>query len=219
MARIIIIRPDGFVSIGGRGFGGLDMSGVDPQIHAVQWFDTIGEIELVPDENGQPANIAITNLDFCQSAIDAWVTAAEAEDTPPQPLTPADYAIQKKAELQNACREHITGGVISSALGSDHTYPTKETDQLNLNGCITESLLNDADVNWSTPFWCADANGLWDRRLHTHAQIRTAGTAVAGHVREAQNKLKSLNDQLQVIVADAGLTDDEKRTAIDAVVW
>lgn len=135
----------------------------------------------------------------------------------------ADAVTAKTAELSEACRAHIVGGVVNNAIGTDHTYPTNNTaehpDQQNLNGCVTESLLNDADSNWSTPFWCMDAAGVWDRRIHTHTQIRAVGTAVAAHVRDAQDTLKQLNDQVAAIVADATLTDDEKRTAIDAVVW
>jgi len=131
----------------------------------------------------------------------------------------ADAVGAKTAELREACRSHIVGGVSSDALGAGHTYPTNATDQQNLNGCVTESLLNDADPNWAVPFWCADAAGVWDRRIHTHAQIRAVGTAAAAHVRDAQDMLKLLNDQIAAIVGDTALTDDEKRAAIDLVTW
>lgn len=219
--RVIIIPVDGYVSVDGRGFSGLDLSAIDPQIHAVQWYGTGGEMELVPDENGRGANIEITNLDFVEPALDAWQIAADDADTV-QPLSVADVANNKLAELSSACRTHIISGVVSNALGADHTYPTNNTaehpDQQNLNGCVTESLLNDADPSWSVPFWCAD-NGKWDRRDHTHAQIRAVGAAVARHVRSAQDTLKQLHGQIEAITADAVMADDEKRAAIAKVVW
>lgn len=135
----------------------------------------------------------------------------------------SDAVTAKSTELSEACRAHIVGGVISNALGADYTYPTNNTaehpDQQNLNGCVTESLLNGANSSWTVPFWCGDTNGNWDRRDHTHTQIRSVGEAVAAHVRDAQNKLKQLNDQLNTTAADATLTNDEKYTAIDSVVW
>jgi hypothetical protein len=175
------------------------------------------------DENGELH--AIESADFVHLLPGACVEITEAEANALQnpALLAADYAATRFAALTTACRAHITGGVVSRALGADHTYPTNNTaehpDQQNLNGLITSSLLNDADPAWERLFWCADVSGAWDRRPHNHAQIRDVGMAVEAHVVNAQNKLKTLNDQLQAIVANAALTDDEKRTAIDAVNW
>lgn len=85
MQRVTIIPTDGFVSVDGRSFNGLDLSAIDPQIHAVQWYGVAGEMELVPDANGRGANIAIADLAFIQPALDAWQAAADAEDNPPPP--------------------------------------------------------------------------------------------------------------------------------------
>ena len=63
-------------------------------------------------------------------------------------------------------------------------------------GSVTDSLLPGLSPNWTTPFWCADQNGVWQFRPHTAAQIQQAGrdgkTAVAG----AQGKLAALTAQV-----------------------
>lgn len=222
MQRVTIIPSDGYVAIDGRAFHDLDLSQIDSQIHAMQWYGMYGEIELAPDVNGQGANIEITSLDTFQPALDAWQAAADAVDNPP-PAPPTDYAEAQRMELSMVCRKHITGGTVSKALGTDHTYPTDNTlehpDQQNLNTCITESLLNADDTSWTVPFWCADSNGIWERRPHNHSQIRSVGSAVAKHIRDAQSRFKALSEQIDTIIANTSLSDDEKRTAIDAVTW
>lgn len=216
--KVTIIRDDGYVSVDGRGFQGIDMSSLDASIHAVQWNGVDGEIEWEPDPQTGQLNTKLFTLDAFNTVLGLWATAADLIDNP-QPLPIPDAAAFQIAAHRTSCRDDITGGVISAALGAAHTYPTGETDQLNLSGCVTESLLNDAEPAWVVPFWCADGEGLWDRRIHSHNQIRQVGKDVAAHVRQAQDKLKQLTDQVSAIASDAVLTDDEKRTAIAAVIW
>jgi len=218
--QITIIPSDAFISIDGRGFNAVDMSLLEPGIHAIQYNTNTntGHIELAPDAGSGPVNIDITSTAAFDSVIAQWQALADAEDNPPPP-TVAAAALEQKQALYEACRKHITGGVSSTALGAPHTYPTTETDQINLSGCVTESLLNEIDSVWVVPFWCADSNDAWDRLDHTHDQIRQVGADVADHVRTAQNKLKQLADQVSTIAADIGLTDDQKRPAIAAVIW
>jgi len=129
------------------------------------------------------------------------ITSAEADNL----LLPSlqEYKKTKVLDLYKACDSHILGGFISNALGVDHTYPSTTTDQTNLNGVVTESLVNEADVNWTAPFWCADATNVWDRRVHTHVQIQQVGQAAAVHVRDAQDKLKLLVDQVNDPLTDS----------------
>lgn len=84
--RVTIIPSDGFVSIDGYGFSGLDLSGIDASVHAVQWYDTHGEIEVKdPVTKKMVANTEITSLEQFQAAINVWnakkekVLAAEAQ--------------------------------------------------------------------------------------------------------------------------------------------
>ena len=56
--RVIIVPKDVVVTVDGIGLGDFDMSKVPDDIHAVQWYDTRGEIEYIdnPDDDieGKP---------------------------------------------------------------------------------------------------------------------------------------------------------------------
>jgi hypothetical protein len=81
--RLIIIPYDKFVSIDGYGIHEIDLSNIDPSVHAVQWYDTHGEIEIKDLETGRIAtNVKITSIEQFQFAIDAWNAAkTEIEQT------------------------------------------------------------------------------------------------------------------------------------------
>lgn len=212
MRRITIIPSDGTVIVDGRGFIGLDLSAIDPQIHAVQWFGTHGAMELEPDdEYGRGcANIPITDLAFVQSALDAWQAAADAEDNPPPPSV-TDAAAQRVADLSRACESAIISGFVSAALGSNHAYQSDRDDQLNLIGAAQSG----ADMS----FKCADGAGVWAYRLHTSPQLQQVladGAAVKlGHLQAFAEK----KGMVESIAADTAMTDEEKRAAIALVVW
>jgi hypothetical protein len=84
--RVTIIPSDGFVSIDGEGFSGLDLSFMATDIHAVQWYGTDGELERKDNRGKIVANEIFTDISPYQAAIDAWntkkaedIAAAEAE--------------------------------------------------------------------------------------------------------------------------------------------
>lgn len=70
--RIIVIPVDGFVSINGEGFSGIDLSFLDTSIHAIQWYGTEGEIERKNNRGNMIANEAITSFAPFNSVIDLW---------------------------------------------------------------------------------------------------------------------------------------------------
>ena len=73
--RLIIIPEDTMISIDGEPITGCDMSwvpefvgditGVSQKVHAVQWYDDHGEIELVTRDS----NIEITELGVFEQAV------------------------------------------------------------------------------------------------------------------------------------------------------
>lgn len=73
--RLTIISVDTTISIDGESIAGCDVSwvpefvgditGVSQKVHAVQWYDDHGEIELVTRDN----NIVITELGIFEQAI------------------------------------------------------------------------------------------------------------------------------------------------------
>jgi hypothetical protein len=73
--RVTIIPSDGFVSVNGDGVLGLDLSFMDAGIHAIQWYDTEGEIEWKGEQDRVVENEKITDLDPYQPALTLWQEA------------------------------------------------------------------------------------------------------------------------------------------------
>jgi len=73
--RITIIPDDKFVSVDGDGLTDLDLSFIDSNIHAIQWYDTYGEVEYKdPVTQKMTYNREITDLSEFQQAIAIWQT-------------------------------------------------------------------------------------------------------------------------------------------------
>ncbi len=112
--------------------------------------------------------------------------------------------------LKTACAKAITGGYVSSALGSAHTYPSTPTDQLNMAASVIASQLPGIASTWTTVFWCQDSTGAWAMLPHTAAQIQQAGSDGKAWVTTQQLKLASLSAQVMAATTVA---------AVEAVVW
>lgn len=87
--RVTIIPEDGFVSVDGEGYSDLDLSFMAPDVHAVQWYDTEGEVEYQDARGRATHNEEITDLTLYQPALDAWQAAKDAaalEPTEPPPV-------------------------------------------------------------------------------------------------------------------------------------
>ena len=76
--RISIIKDDGTVVKDGAAYTGLDLSALPSEFHALQWYDTKGDVES-KDADGNPVNTAITDLSSYQWCLDAWQAAYDAE--------------------------------------------------------------------------------------------------------------------------------------------
>jgi hypothetical protein len=82
--KISIIKDDGTVVKDGVGYGGLDLSALPSNFHAVQWNGSSGDLETI-DENGNTTNTAITDLSPYQWCIDLWDAldvVVQAENVP-----------------------------------------------------------------------------------------------------------------------------------------
>ena len=78
--RMLILADDNRVAIEDEGYDGLNLSFLDPTIHAVQWYDTYGEVEHKDPATGKmTANREIQNIDEFQQAITVWQAAKDAE--------------------------------------------------------------------------------------------------------------------------------------------
>lgn len=117
---------------------------------------------------------------------------------------------KKAKEIDGQCKATILAGFESSALGASHHYPAKMTDQQNLASSVLDSLLPNLPVDWMTPFWCADANAVWEFRLHTAEQIQQVGRDAKTAVLVAMGK----NEVLQAQVAAATSLE-----TLNAIQW
>jgi hypothetical protein len=75
--RLTIIPTDGAVYIDGATYSGLDLSFIPTDVHALQWYDTYGELEFkrsfVDGQLVHPANQMLTELPvWANTCVDAW---------------------------------------------------------------------------------------------------------------------------------------------------
>ena len=74
--RLIIVPISGTVSKNGICYNNLDLSFMPSNIHAVQWYDTFGEIEIKDViTNKMIANEPITDITIYNDAITLWEEA------------------------------------------------------------------------------------------------------------------------------------------------
>lgn len=78
--RITIIPSDSRVAINGVGYDGINLSSIDPSIHAVQWYDTDGEVEIKDARGRMVENRVITSFDEFAFVIPLWEAAKAADD-------------------------------------------------------------------------------------------------------------------------------------------
>ena len=78
--RVTIIPIDGFVSVDGEGYSGLDLSFMASDIHALQWYEADGELEVKDARGRVIENRSIDSLEPYQPALDAWQAAKDAAE-------------------------------------------------------------------------------------------------------------------------------------------
>jgi hypothetical protein len=135
-----------------------------------------------------------TTYDALTSEILAWakkyniifVVSARETAEGDSPLLD-EFRDGKREEMRLACKDEIESGIKHGALGSEHSYPTALTDQADLSGLVSKSILQN-ESGEPYKFWCADVYGVWERRGHTATQIQQVGIAVADHVIACKDK-------------------------------
>jgi hypothetical protein len=77
--RLTIIRADGAVYKDGFSYAGLDLSDVPANVHALQWYETEGEVEF--SGRPKPQNEVISELpEWATTAITKWDEAKTAQE-------------------------------------------------------------------------------------------------------------------------------------------
>jgi hypothetical protein len=101
--KLTIVADDQCVGVDGEFFAPLELTQLDPAIHALQWYGDYGEIEFkTVFANGaitKPQNQLIADITPFQFAVDAWnakkaeidaaiAAAAQADHEQPAPAPP-----------------------------------------------------------------------------------------------------------------------------------
>lgn len=144
---------------------------------------------------------------FDMAVVDATISAHIAAG---QDRVFSKVKADRSAVLNMSCQSQIYAGFQSSALGTPHTYPAKDKDQSNLTASVVASTLPNLPADWTTPFWCCDANGVWALVPHTAAQIQQVGLDGKAAITTAIVKNATLQKQVQ----DATTVAD-----VEAVTW
>lgn len=165
-------------------------------------------------ENGVVTNIIVGKAKGfieCSPDVSVGWSYDGGEFTPATPvLDLGETKLRKIEELTSLCMAFIVSGYKSDALGAPHTYPNKLTDQINMMGSVSASLLPNIPDDWATPFWCADESGTWAFRMHSREEIQLAGSDGKAHVVLCQSTLERLTSQ----VSDAATVG-----AVESISW
>ena len=169
-----------------------------------------GRVAPPPSQSVIPLNASEYNALLNNLAAWRVVGGKITPYTQPQAEQLADAIVVQKRIVTAACVSAMTGGFVSSALGSAHTYPATLTDQHNLSGSVVSSLLPNLPSGWTTSFWCMDSTGAWAFTPHTAAQIQQVGLDGKAWITAQQEKLASLNAQIEVATTVSEVT---------AIIW
>jgi hypothetical protein len=83
--RVTIIPTDTVCTIDGVVYRGVNMTSISPEVHAVQWYGTYGEIEIKDPVTGKiVANIGIENLDSYQEVLSSYWEIRTADEAAQQ---------------------------------------------------------------------------------------------------------------------------------------
>ena len=76
--RVTVINPDKAVGVDGEFYSGLTLN-LGDEIHAIQWYDTWGEVEftivLVDGRPHKPENMVITDFTPYEHVVATWQQA------------------------------------------------------------------------------------------------------------------------------------------------
>lgn len=192
--RITVIRDDGIIGIDGD-FRTVDLSGMPPEVHAVQWRDTAGFVEY-----DNAANFPLDDIAQVQQYIDMWEAAA-----PPAPpeLSPAELKAAAHARI-NAAYENAVNELTAG-------YPQNEVQSWAKQE--TEARAYMADNDAETP-WLKGAS--LARRINIQtlaAMIISNADAIAPLHGGLTGKRQALRDAIDA------LGDSPTQGQLDSIVW
>jgi hypothetical protein len=149
-------------------------------------------------------------------AIGETVPAGTILTRPPEPLDRVQA--RQISVLSSACEAAITGGFVSAALGTDHTYQSERDDHINLMGKVQMGVAGN--------FKCSADDGVtWSMQMHTAAQLTQVLIDGATHKEDKIVKFQTLKAQVEAVFVsategDGGAVDEAAAKAqVEAIVW
>jgi hypothetical protein len=213
MNRITIIQADNHVGIDGD-FREVDLSSLDPQIHAIQFslLKGFGEIEWDENTDGtRPPNQRITDLSPYQWAIDLWLAAVPTpeepeEESPEDPPTPPTFEQLKAAKLVsiNAQRDYL------ETEGFTFSGKTFDSDQRSTDRIQMAALAAQAAIITGQPF-----NIVWTAKDNT--TIALDAPAMLGLAVAFAQHGAYLHEVAKALKAQAASATTQAQ--LDAIVW
>lgn len=129
-------------------------------------------------------------------------------------VEPVDALTQAKQDaiknLNDACAAAIVAGFTSNATGKVYSYPSSQTDQLNLYGSATLATINQAVKGWTTDLSVCDKAGKWSYVPHTPKEVFAVVSDFSAH------KAEMIDKKNQLVAEVMAAKDDEK---IAEVKW
>lgn len=114
---------------------------VDEGVHALQWHNGAGELEVY--ENGIPSNVPITDYDEqVKPFVDIWQVVYDAANAPPPEPTLEEAREAKLAELANAFDTAAQNAHIMSSVGFE--IDANEVANRNIEGLVL--VMSDTDT-------------------------------------------------------------------------
>lgn len=78
--RITVVPSDKRVTIDGKGYEDINLSSLDPSIHAIQWYGTDGEVEIKDARGRIVENRVIDSFEEFAFVVTLWEAAKEADE-------------------------------------------------------------------------------------------------------------------------------------------
>jgi hypothetical protein len=140
--RLAIIPSDTVVCIDNRCIDNIDLSWVPENVHAVQWYDTYGEIELVTND----PNIDIFELGIYENVIDLWEERKVELDKLEEERLEAERIAEEEHQKELLRYEYETALQESSEIISEFLNETELNDVEEETG-LSETGLSETELS------------------------------------------------------------------------
>lgn len=192
--RLTVIRDDNLIGVNGE-FYPVDLSGLDPDLHAIQWRDSEGHIEY----RGNRANEPITDPSILEPFIAMWNAAAPSIKPGPQP-----------EQLREAAQARINAAYEQAVMKLIAGYPNREIESWAKQEIEARAWLKDR--NTVTPWIDSAAMARGIPKPEFVAKVIEQADALAPMHGALSGKRQYLRDQIDALT-------NPTQEQLDAIQW